>query len=61
MDWFISLYSLALDLNDCSWARKWKEKNQMLDIRGMAKYMLLSSVNRSYDVMSRTSLDNYST
>lgn len=53
MDWFISLYSLALDLNDCSWARKWKEKIQMLDIRGMAKYMLLSSVNRSYDVMSR--------
>ena len=53
MDWFISLYSLALDLNDCSWVRKWKEKNQMLDIRGMAKYMLLSSVNRSYDVMSR--------
>lgn len=30
-----------------------REKNQMLDIREMARYMLLSYVNRSYDVMSR--------
>ena len=47
MDWFVSLddphlYSLALDLNDYSRARKWNEKNQMLDIRETATYMFLS-------------------